>query len=94
MIEVLSPSTAAKDQIQRLAACERAGAAEVWLVPPTDRVVSVYTLNAAVDCGKPAIHETTGTLASGLFPDLLIDWGLTFQDSTARPSPPTTKDPA
>ena len=94
VIEVLSPSTAAKDQIQKLAAYERAGVAEVWLVHPTDHVVSVYTLSAADDYGKPAIHETTGTLAPGLFPDLLVDWGLIFQDSTARLSPPTTKDAA
>jgi len=94
VIEVLSPSTAAKDQIQKLAAYERAGVQEVWLVHPTDHVVSVYTLNAAGGYGKPAIYETTGTLAPGLFPDLLIEWGLIFQDSTARLSPPTTKDAA
>ncbi len=94
VIEVLSPSTAAKDQIQKLAAYERAGVAEVWLVHPTDHVVSVYTLSADGGYGKPAIHETRGTLASGLFPDLLVDWGLIFQDSTARLSPPTTKDAA
>ncbi len=94
VIEVLSPSTAAKDQIQKLAAYERAGVCEVWLVHPTDHVISVYTLSAADDYGKPAIYETTGTLAPGLFPDLLIEWGLIFQDSTARLSPPTTKDAA
>ena len=94
VIEVLSPSTAAKDQIQKLAAYERAEVQEVWLVHHTDHVVSVYTLNAAGGYGKPAIHETTGTLAPGLFPDLLVDWGLIFQDSTARLSPPTTKDAA
>lgn len=94
VIEVLSPSTAAKDQIQKLAAYERAGVCEVWLVHPTDHVISVYTLSADGGYGKPAIHETTGTLAPGLFPDLLVDWGLIFQDSTARLSPPTTKDAA
>ena len=92
VVEVLSPSTAAKDQIQTLAAYERAGVREVWLVHPTDHVVIVYTLNADGGYGKPAIHETTGILAPGLFPDLLIEWGLVFPDVTAQPSPPTTKD--
>jgi Uma2 family endonuclease len=92
VIEVLSPSTAAKDQIQKLAAYERAGVREVWLVHPTDHVVIVYTLNADGSYGKPAIHETTGTLTPGLFPDLLIEWGLVFPDATAQPSPPPTKD--
>lgn len=90
MIEVLSPSTAAKDQIQKLAAYERAGVPEVWLVHPTDRVVTVYTSSADGSYGKPVIHETEGGLAPGLFPDLLVGWELVFQDSTARPSPPST----
>jgi Uma2 family endonuclease len=92
VIEVLSPNTAAKDQIQKLAAYEQAGVREVWLVHPTDRVVIVYTLNADGSYGKPAIHETTGTLTPGLFPDLLIEWGLMFPDATVQPSPPPTKD--
>ena len=92
VIEVLSPNTAAKDQIQKLAAYEQAGVREVWLVHPTDRVVIVYTLNANRCYGKPAIHEARGTLTPGLFPDLLIEWGLVFPDATAQPSPPPTKD--
>jgi Uma2 family endonuclease len=92
VIEVLSPSTAARDQIEKLAVYERAGVREVWLVHPTDHVVIVYTLNADGSYGKPAIHETTGTLTPGLFPDLLIEWGLMFPDATVQPSPPPTKD--
>jgi Uma2 family endonuclease len=46
VIEVLSPSTAAKDQIQKLAARERAGVPEVWLVHPTDHVFVVYGLGS------------------------------------------------
>ena len=87
VIEVLSPSTAARDQIQKLAVYEWAGVREVWLVHPTDRVVSVYTLNAERRYGKPASHETREMLVSGLFPDLLIDWGLVFADLPASPTP-------
>lgn len=94
VIEVLSPSTAAKDQIHKLAAYERAGVREVWLVHPTDRVVIVYTLIAERSYGKPAIYETTGTLAAVLFPELLIDWGLMFEDAAPQPSPPLPKDPS
>ena len=92
VIEVLSPSTAAKDQIQKLAAYEQTGVREVWLVHPTDHVVIIYNLNADRCYGKPAIHETKGTLAPSLFPSLLIEWGLVFQDSTVQPSSPPTKD--
>ena len=82
VIEVLSPSTAAKDQIQKLAVYERAGVGEVWLVHPTDHVVTIYTLNAERCYGKPAIHETTGTLATDLFPDLKIEWDRVFPASS------------
>lgn len=92
VIEVLSPSTAAKDQIQKLTTYERAGVREVWLVHPTDHVVIVYTLSADGCYGKPAIHETRGTLAAGLFLDLPIEWGLVLQDSTVPLSSPLTKD--
>lgn len=89
VIEVLSPSTAARDQIQKLAVYERAGVREVCLVHPTDRIVSVYTLNADRRYGKPAIHETRETLTPGLFPDLLIDWGLVFANLPVPASAPT-----
>ena len=96
VIEVLSPSTAAKDQIQKLAAYERAGVREVWLVHPTDHVVIVYTLSAVGSYGKPAIHETRETLAPGLFPELLIEWGLIFPNGAppSLPSPAASKDSA
>jgi len=51
---------------------------EVWLVHPTDQVVSIYTLNAEQHYGKAAIHPTTGLLTPTLFPELRIDWSLVF----------------
>ena len=69
---------------------------EVWLVHPTDRVVIVYTVGADCCYGKPAIHETTGTLAPGLFPDLTIEWDWVFLAAPADGTHPlpfsSTKD--
>lgn len=93
VVEVLSPSTAAKDQIQKLAAYERAGVRDVWLVHPTDHIVTVYTFDADRHYGKPAIHETRETLAPGLFPDLPIEWALVFPDANAEAAPPPTENP-
>jgi Uma2 family endonuclease len=93
VIEVLSPSTAAKDQIQKLAAYERAGVPEVWLVHPTDHVVSVYAWDAQGRYGKPAIHETVGALAPGLIAELAVDWSLIFPESAVQPSPSPAADP-
>ncbi len=44
VVEVLSQATAVHDQTIKLAAYERAGLREVWLVHPTDRAVTVYRL--------------------------------------------------
>ena len=44
VVEVLSPASAGHDQTVKLAAYERAGVPEVWLVHPTDRLVTVYRL--------------------------------------------------
>ncbi|HRP97896.1 MAG TPA: Uma2 family endonuclease [Rhodocyclaceae bacterium] len=73
VVEVLSPSSAGHDQTVKLAAYERAGVAEVWLVHPTDRVVTVYRLEGR-SYGRAAIHEMTDSLAVGVLPGVCIDW--------------------
>lgn len=73
IIEVLSPYTAAHDQTVKLAAFERHGVRECWLVHPTDRVVHVYTLSDGA-YGRPAIHELQGQLVSAAVPAVDIDW--------------------
>jgi Uma2 family endonuclease len=74
VIEVLSPYTAAHDQTVKLAAFDRYGVKECWLVHPTDRVVSVYTLSDGGEYGRPAIHELEGQLVSTIMPAVAIDW--------------------
>jgi Uma2 family endonuclease len=73
VIEVLSPSTAGHDQIVKLAAYERHGVAEYWLVHPTDRTVTVYTWTHS-GYGRPAISEFEGSLVSVAVPVITIDW--------------------
>jgi Uma2 family endonuclease len=77
VVEVLSPATASHDQTVKLAAYERARVPEIWLVHPTDRVVTVYRLEAA-GYGRPTIRETSGTQAVAAVPDVLIDWQHVF----------------
>ncbi|MEX1365467.1 MAG: Uma2 family endonuclease [Nannocystaceae bacterium] len=75
VIEVLSPSTSARDQITKLAYYEAYGVRQYWLVHPVDRLVTVYSRD---DVGQPfgraAILETKGQQPSGLFDALSIDW--------------------
>ncbi|MFP4208518.1 MAG: Uma2 family endonuclease [Wenzhouxiangella sp.] len=73
VVEVLSPSTAAHDQTRKLAVYERSGVAEVWLVHPTDRMLTRYRL---VDgrYGRPEIQELEGITAVIDLPEIAIDW--------------------
>jgi len=77
VIEVLSPSTSARDQITKLALYETHGVRHYWLVHPTDHLVTVYSRpDASEPFGRARVSETKGTLASGLFDELTIDWAL------------------
>ena len=82
VIEVLSPATAGHDQTIKLAAYERAGVREVWLVHPTDQVVTVYE-QGADGFGRPAISEMRGELAPRILPAVSIDWArvLSYPDA-------------
>jgi Uma2 family endonuclease len=84
IVEVLSPASASHDQTVKLATYERAGVPQVWLVHPTDRVVTVYRIEGA-RYGRPAIYETKGELSVGALPGLRIRWELVFPDSSPRP---------
>ena len=71
VIEVLSPSTSAKDQREKLALYERFGVLEYWLVHPTDRTVMVYR-RGDPDFGRPEIHDEEGAPVCQLFPELVL----------------------
>ena len=73
VVEILSAATAGYDQTVKLAAYERAGVREVWLVHPTDRVVTIYRLEERA-FGRPLIQEMKGVLAVGAVPGVSIDW--------------------
>lgn len=73
VVEVLSPATAAHDQTIKLAAYERAGVREVWLVHPVDRVVTIYRLSGRA-FGRPTVQETRGVLAVDALLDVRVDW--------------------
>lgn len=71
--EVLSPTTAGHDQIVKIPIYERAGVREVWLIHPTDRIVTVYRLEKG-HYGHPEILELKGRTAISAIPDVSIDW--------------------
>ncbi len=73
--EVLSPVSAGHDQIVKLAAYERAGVREYWLLHPTDRILTIYRLEAG-RYGRPEIREMKGTAPIGVLPGVTIDFAL------------------
>jgi Uma2 family endonuclease len=71
--EVLSPGTARHDQILKLAVYERARVAEVWLIHPTDRTLSLYRL-AGERYGPPTLLQWRGKTKMTAVPEVSIDW--------------------
>ncbi|MGH8584256.1 MAG: Uma2 family endonuclease [Gammaproteobacteria bacterium] len=73
IVEVLSPGTAAHDQIAKRRIYERHAVKEYWLIHPTDRVLTVYRLSGA-EYGKPDMQELAGETPVGVLPGLVIGW--------------------
>jgi len=82
---VLSPTTAAHDQTRKLAAYERAGVPEVWLIHPGDRTLTRYRL-AEGRYGRPEIQELEGVTPVAILPDIQIDWSKVHQRLEILPS--------
>ena len=73
VLEVLSPSTAAHDQIAKRRTYERAGVREYWLVHPGDRTLTVYVLDNG-QYGRPDIYELKDETPIGVLPGVSIAW--------------------
>lgn len=73
--EVLYPASAGRDQTVKLAAYERAGVPEVWLLHPTDRVLTIYRLENG-RYGRPQILEMRGSVTIGVLPEVKVDFDL------------------
>lgn len=71
--EVLSPSTARYDRTTKLAAYERAGVPEIWLIDPIGRTVAIY-LHEVGRYGQPTVLELEGRTAITTIPGVAIDW--------------------
>lgn len=73
VVEVLSPSTAGKDQIRKRELYERQGVREYWLVHPVDRVLTIYRLHDG-GFGMPEITLLEGRTPCAVVEGLEIDW--------------------
>ena len=73
LAEILSPSTAKYDQTLKLAAYERAGVREVWLVHPTKRTLTIYRLVKG-HYGRARVLELKGKTALTAVRGVTVDW--------------------
>jgi Uma2 family endonuclease len=56
IIEILSPSTAAKDMKEKLHLYETHGVKEYWIVDPNNKSVMIFKLIKSGTYGKPEIY--------------------------------------
>lgn len=74
VIEILSPSTAARDHLEKRDLYEKHGVAEYWLVHPTELLLTRYRKSLEGRFGAPIITALSGTTAVAVLPGLEIDW--------------------
>lgn len=73
VLEVISPSTALRDQNTKRRLYERAGVREYWLIHPTDRTLTVYQLRDGC-YGLPEMCALQGQTPLVILPEVHIAW--------------------
>ncbi len=81
VIEILSPSTAAKDKNEKKALYEHAGVRELWIVDPDKKMVTVYLRNESKKFNLPKTYDSEDTPYVHILPELQIDLSLVFADN-------------
>jgi len=76
VVEVISPSSAGRDQVRKRHVYEREAVREFWLVHPVDRVLTAYRLGADGRYGPSLVQELVGSTEVAAVPGLSIDWDL------------------
>lgn len=73
VVEIISPSTSAKDNIIKRRIYEQAGVNEFWLVHPVDRLIRVYKLGKDGLFGREDIYDDQAQIEIAQFAGLSID---------------------
>ncbi|PAV28257.1 hypothetical protein CIL05_17985 [Virgibacillus profundi] len=78
VMEIISPSTARKDKIEKFNKYEQAGVKEYWIIEPQEKIVSVFTLQENQGYGRPNLYSDEDQVKITIFEDLKIDLKLVF----------------
>lgn len=80
VLEVLSPATARTDQVRKLRLYEQHGVREFWIVDPDSRVLMMYTQDAPVHYGRPAVVVAEGQIALTAVEHCVVNWDEAFEE--------------
>ena len=78
IVEIISPSTTAKDQINKVALYEKHGVQEYWIIHPTDKLLSVRLLSEDGKYSALEIFEGKGARDIKALPGLIINLDAVF----------------
>ncbi|MCP4150347.1 MAG: Uma2 family endonuclease [bacterium] len=73
IIEILSPATRRRDQLEKFNLFEMAGVKEYWMVEPDGQLVSVFILGPEGSYGRPRIYTETDTIETNALKNVRID---------------------
>lgn len=80
IIEILSPSSLSRDQIEKRALYEKHGVKEYWIIHPVEKITWIYTLQTDGQYGKPVIVDQEGSADVGILPGLTITMNEVFAE--------------
>ncbi|WKV09583.1 Uma2 family endonuclease [Thermoanaerobacterium sp. CMT5567-10] len=73
IVEIVSPSSASKDKIEKFNLYEKYGVKEYWIVEPEEKIISVFTLQDNNRYGRPEPYTVGNKIKVSIFDDLVID---------------------
>lgn len=79
IIEILSPSTAKKDRVDKFNKYEKAGVKEYWVVEPDQKLVSVFLLQENGRYGRTEMYTNEDNIKISIFPNFEIDLKPVFE---------------
>ncbi|MEW6712745.1 MAG: Uma2 family endonuclease [Candidatus Riflebacteria bacterium] len=78
IVEILSPSSASRDHIKKRRLYEENGVREYWLVDPTNRIITVYSLGKNGKFTASQVYDAEAEITSTAFPEMKIDFKKVF----------------
>lgn len=81
IVEILSPSTAAKDVKDKFALYEEAGVREYWIVHPEEAIIEVFRRDPTGKYQLERIYTREDCISVGIFDDFSIDLRDIFEEA-------------